>query len=174
MAHARDIVEPFFRAFYAGDTHTARRYLRDDLSFSGPAASFASADDYLRASHHVGTLVRAVETRKVFADGADVCVFYDLLTNSHDQPISVAEWYHLEDDKIASIRTIFDTGPFLMTGPEEPPDSAVDPVCHMAVARASAPATRSAAETTYYFCSPGCAAAFDAGPERYTTASARP
>jgi SnoaL-like domain len=100
MAHARDVVEQFFHAFYTGDTQTARRYLCDDMSCSGPAASFASADDYLRASRHVGAMVRAVETRKVFVDRADVCVFYDLLTNGRNQPTSVAEWYHVQGGKI--------------------------------------------------------------------------
>jgi YHS domain-containing protein len=173
MGNARDIVEQFFRAFYAGQTQTARRFLRDDLRFSGPAASFASADEYLRASEHVASMVRAVETRKVFADGADVCVFYDLLTNGLDRPTAVAEWYHLADDKIASIHTIFDTGPFMMRDAEQPQDGAIDPVCHMAVARASAPASRSYAGAVYFFCSSGCAAAFDAQPERYAVSSSR-
>jgi Cu+-exporting ATPase len=170
MSNAREIVERFVDALYAGQSQTARRFLRDDLRFSGPAASFASAEAYLRASHHVAAMVRAVETRKVFVDGADVCVFYDLLADGLDQPISIAEWYHLEGEVIASIRTIFDTGPFMARGAEQPADAAIDPVCHMAVARASAPASRSYAGAVYVFCSSGCAAAFDAQPEQYAAA----
>jgi hypothetical protein len=38
MTHPREVVEHFIRSFFAGDTETARRYLRDDVSFTGPVA----------------------------------------------------------------------------------------------------------------------------------------
>ena len=44
----------------------------------------------------------------------------------------------------------------------------VDPVCGMSVDPTNAAATREHNGSTYYFCSPGCAAAFDADPERYS------
>lgn len=81
MADPRDIVERFVGAFYGGDAPTARRYLADDLSFVGPGATFSAADDFLRASAHVAPGVRAVERRKVFVDGQDVCVVHDLVLN---------------------------------------------------------------------------------------------
>ncbi|OJV84618.1 MAG: copper-translocating P-type ATPase [Cellulomonas sp. 73-92] len=43
----------------------------------------------------------------------------------------------------------------------------VDPVCGMSVDPASAAATREHDGTTFSFCSPGCAAAFDADPHTY-------
>jgi P-type Cu+ transporter len=49
----------------------------------------------------------------------------------------------------------------------------VDPVCGMTITTAAAAATRRVGDTTYYFCSTGCAATFDADPGRYT-ASAEP
>ncbi len=45
-----------------------------------------------------------------------------------------------------------------------------DPVCGMTVNPETAAAYRDADGQRYYFCSPGCAAAFDADPDRYTTA----
>jgi Cu+-exporting ATPase len=50
--------------------------------------------------------------------------------------------------------------------------TAVDPVCGMTVTPDSAAASREHDGTTYYFCSTHCAAAFDAEPQRYTTAPA--
>jgi Cu+-exporting ATPase len=45
--------------------------------------------------------------------------------------------------------------------------TAIDPVCGMTVDPAHAAATREHDGVTFYFCSPGCAAAFDADPHKY-------
>jgi YHS domain-containing protein len=44
---------------------------------------------------------------------------------------------------------------------------AIDPVCKMEVDEKSAAATSEYMGQTYYFCSPGCKAAFDKNPEKY-------
>lgn len=44
---------------------------------------------------------------------------------------------------------------------------AIDPVCKMQVDEASAAATSQYKGETYYFCAPGCKAAFDKDPEKY-------
>jgi YHS domain-containing protein len=119
--------------------------------------------------------VTGVETRKVFADGADVCILYELRLEGPVASAPVAEWCRLDGDKIVSIRTILDSAPF--TGgarpppPERPGETAVDPVCHMTVERGAAAATRRHGGTTYSFCSPVCAEAFERAPERYLAAS---
>jgi P-type Cu+ transporter len=48
-----------------------------------------------------------------------------------------------------------------------------DPVCGMQVDPATAAVHRDSGTGTVYFCSGGCVAAFDADPDRYTTAAAR-
>jgi len=47
----------------------------------------------------------------------------------------------------------------------------MDPVCGMQVDPAAAAARRDTAAGAVYFCSTGCAAAFDAEPQRYATRS---
>jgi len=49
---------------------------------------------------------------------------------------------------------------------------AIDPVCGMDVEPATAPEHRDTGFSAAYFCSPDCAAAFDADPGRYTVAAA--
>jgi Cu+-exporting ATPase len=51
--------------------------------------------------------------------------------------------------------------------------TAVDPVCHMKVDPKKAAATRIHAGKTYYFCSTGCAKAFEGDPKRYVSAGAQ-
>jgi Cu+-exporting ATPase len=53
------------------------------------------------------------------------------------------------------------------------PAAAVDPVCGMTVDPDTAAATRTVGTSTYYFCSPHCAASFDADPDRYTSSAIR-
>jgi MerR family transcriptional regulator, copper efflux regulator len=171
MATARDVVEQYLNAFYSPNHQTARRYLADDFSFSGPAASFSSPDEFLKVSGHVSHGVRAVQQRKVFVDGPDVCVFYELVLNHRVGTMPIAEWYHLSGDKISSIRLIMDTGPFTARRPVRSEDTAVDPVCRMELEKASATTTRSHDGTTYYFCNPGCAVAFEEQPGKYLSLS---
>ena len=167
MTHPREVVEHFMRAFYAGDTETARRYVCDDMSFAGPAATFTSADDYLSTSAHVASMLRTIQIQRIFEDDSDVCVFSMLETHAFNHPMLVADWYHLKEDRNASIQTVFDTGPFASGSGEHKQDSAVDPVCHMNVDTDERSLTRTWANSTYHFCSEGCARAFANNPDRY-------
>jgi len=44
---------------------------------------------------------------------------------------------------------------------------AIDPVCNMTVDPKTAPARSEYKGKTYYFCAPGCKAAFDKDPDKY-------
>ena len=166
MTQIQYIVEQFLAALYAGDVRTARRYLADQFSFVGPAAHFTDPDQYLRATEHAARAVRGLDRHKVFIDGQDVCMFYDLrIDHEAVESVAVAEWYRVEDDRIAFIRTILDTAPFISAPAAA--DGAVDPVCNMAVSKVSASTTRTFGGQTYYFCSVGCAEAFESEPSRF-------
>jgi Cu+-exporting ATPase len=165
---AVEVVRRYSAAFYAGDREAARRCLAPDFVFVGPSATFRGADAFLRASGHVAPGVRGVEQHKIFVDGDDVCVIYDLLVAHRVERITVAEWFRLQDGVIRSIRMIFDTHPFFRASTNA---TVEDPVCHMRVDPASAAATRVHAGTTYSFCSEGCAEAFERAPETYLEGS---
>jgi YHS domain-containing protein len=172
MTDARDIVERYFGAFHRGESQTARRYLADSLLFSAPAATITGADAYLSACEHAIRVIRGVESRKVFVDGPDVCIFYDVLVDHPVGVIPTASWFHLDGDKISAIRTILDTAPFARGVGERPRETSFDLVCGMPVPQGSAAPTRTHRGTPYYFCSSACAEAFEADPEKYL-ASAR-
>ena len=58
--------------------------------------------------------------------------------------------------------------PAAAPGPTTPaPRPVTDPVCGMTVDPGTAPARRGTGPDAAYFCSAGCAAAFDADPGRY-------
>jgi len=111
MADAATVAEDFFDAWTGKDFDRARTLLHDDVSFQGPIESFSDADSYLASLRHLSGIVQGADKQKVFVDGDDVCVIYDLKTAP--VPSSrTCEWYHVRDGKIASVRVIFDARPF--------------------------------------------------------------
>jgi YHS domain-containing protein/limonene-1,2-epoxide hydrolase len=171
MTEARDVVERFLATYYRGDAAGARRYLADDLAYAGPGAAFATGDAYLRASAHAMGAMQGAEAHRIFVDGPDVAVFHDLRLDHPAGAIAVASWFRVEDGRIAAIRTVFDTAPFAAGGGAPPAETAIDPVCGMAVPTGAPAAVRRHAGTRYSFCNPRCAAAFEREPERYLGSS---
>jgi ketosteroid isomerase-like protein len=111
MPTTAQVAETFFAAWTSKDFDRARSLLHDDLSFQGPIDTFRDADSYLHAIQDLGQIITGIHRHKVFVDGDDVCVIYDLKTAP--VPSSpVAEWYHVRNGKIASIRVVFDARPF--------------------------------------------------------------
>jgi len=109
---AKAIADWFFQAWTKGDFDTARRLVHDDVSFAGPIDRFDNADAYIGSLRGLAQIVKAAEEQKVFADGNDVCIIYDLVTNTPAGSAPVAEWYHVRDGKISAVRVIFDARPF--------------------------------------------------------------
>jgi ketosteroid isomerase-like protein len=108
----KTVADRFFKAWTTGDFDTARSLLHDDVSFSGPIDRFDNADAYLGALRGLSQIVKGAEEQKVFVDGDDVCVIYDLVTNTPAGTAPTAEWYHLRDGKISAVRVYFDARPF--------------------------------------------------------------
>jgi ketosteroid isomerase-like protein len=111
MSEAAQVAEAFLDAWTSKDFDHARQLLHDDLSFDGPIDRFTDADSYLRAVEGLSQIVTGIDKRKVFADGDDVCVIYDM----HTGPVPdarIAEWYTVRDGRIAAISAVFDARPF--------------------------------------------------------------
>ena len=112
MSGARDVVTGFQAAMGKDDWAGARRHLADKFQFVGPFESLSNPDDYLTALRRLHPIVERVDVKKVFVDGDDVCVLYDLVTNSPAGTAFIAEWHHVHAGKIDAIRVVFDARPF--------------------------------------------------------------
>jgi hypothetical protein len=111
MADAGQVAEEFVSAWTHGQFEQARALLRDDVSFEGPFESFADADTYLASLRQLSAIVETAQAQRVFVDGDDACVIYDLKTTV--VPTSrVCEWFRVRDGRIASISVVFDPRPF--------------------------------------------------------------
>jgi ketosteroid isomerase-like protein len=94
-------------AWSSGDFATARSLLRDDVTFVGPLGTAGGVEAYMSGLVELAQNVTRAEPRKVLADGADVCIMYDLVTNSAGA-VPTSDWYHVEDGKIDSVHAYFD------------------------------------------------------------------
>jgi len=111
MADARQVAEGFLDAWTGKDFERARGLLHDDVPLAGPTDRFSDADGYLASLRQLSGIVTGAEQRKVFVDGDDVCVIYDLKTAP--VPSSrICEWCQVRGGRIASVSVVFDARPF--------------------------------------------------------------
>jgi len=112
MPTAAETVQRFKQYLGKGDVAQARRLLADDLSFQGPFDTFTSPEPYLEALGKLHHIVERVDVKKMFVDGQDVCLLYDLVTKTPAGTAFVAEWHQVQDGTIHAIRVVFDARPF--------------------------------------------------------------
>lgn len=112
MGEAAAVVEEFFDAWTGKDFDRARSLLHDEgFRFDGPIDTFDDAESYLGSLRQLSEVVTGAQRLKVFEDGGDVCVIYELRT----QPVPssrIAEWYRVSDRRIKSMVVLFDARPF--------------------------------------------------------------
>jgi limonene-1,2-epoxide hydrolase len=108
MNEPREVVLSYIRALDGQDYDNARRHLNDEVRVKGPAGEMFSKPkefiDMLRSYHG------KYDLKKVFTDGNDVCLLYDLKTPQ--ATVFMCSWYQVNDGRIMSIQTVFDPRPF--------------------------------------------------------------
>lgn len=98
-------------AWSSGDLETTRSLLDDDVSFTGPLGATDGADAYIEGIQGMVKIVESTEQHRVFGEGEDVCIVYDLVTHAPPARVPTAGWYLVRDGRIVSIRAFFDPRP---------------------------------------------------------------
>jgi ketosteroid isomerase-like protein len=111
-ADARSVATTLLRAWTSGDFATTRSLIHDDVTFVGPLGVTEGADDYMRGLQGFARMVKGAEQRQVIAEGDDVCIIYDLITDTPAGAIPTAGWYRVRDGRVSSLRVFFDARPF--------------------------------------------------------------
>ena len=109
---AKDVVLSYQRALGNQDYKAARSYMADQFSFQGPLATHDKPEGLLKDLEQLHHIVKGVEMKKIFVDGDDVCLLYNLITSNAPLKSFTAQWYHVQGGKIASLRVVFDARPF--------------------------------------------------------------
>jgi SnoaL-like protein len=107
-AEAKEVVLSYIRALDRQEYDAAQGYLLDGIRIKGPAGeSFGKPKEFIDMLR----MYRGkYDVKKVFADGDDVCLLYNLATPA--ATIFMCSWYQVKDGKIVSIQTVFDPRPF--------------------------------------------------------------
>jgi limonene-1,2-epoxide hydrolase len=99
--------ETYFAAWRANDFDRLQSVLADEVEFSGPLAQIKGAAECRRGIERMSEITTEIAIQKMFIDGADVLTWFDLHTTLAP-PTPVANWSHIEDGKMTSIRVTFD------------------------------------------------------------------
>jgi len=110
--NAKEIVMEYLQVLIERrDFKAARSYLKDNVSYVSPLNSFDGVEPYLKYNESLH--LPKPEIKKIFADGDDVCMFYEMTLTTPPVTFPVSFWAHVDDGKISSIRLIFDPRPFI-------------------------------------------------------------
>jgi SnoaL-like domain len=108
---AKEIVMEYLQAAERRDFQSARGYLKDNISYLSPLNSFDRAEPYLK--YFESLHLPKFDIKKIFTDGDDVCLLYEVILTTPPATVFVSFWAHVDGGKISSIRLVFDPRPFL-------------------------------------------------------------
>lgn len=103
----KTIAATYFQAWEAADVKRLRAILADDVTFSGPLAQVAGADEYADSIRGLFQATEKVVVHKVWVDGDDVLTWFDLHMPGVP-PAPVAQWCHVRDGKVTRVQVTFD------------------------------------------------------------------
>jgi len=112
MSTPTDLVNGFIGALGRRDFLAARKLLASDFVFRGPFDTFRDPESYLEALKKLYPIVKRVKPQKLFTDGDDACLLYEMETNTPIGTAFVCEWFKIRGEAIISIRAVFDARPF--------------------------------------------------------------
>jgi hypothetical protein len=107
-ASSKQTVLSFIKALNEEDFEEARKFLSDDMKFVGVMGTRDGADIYI---NDMEKMKFKFDIKKAFADGNDVCLFYDINMSGHK--IFSSGWYHIEHHQIKWFKVLFDPRPLL-------------------------------------------------------------
>lgn len=121
MTHDNDpksIALAYIEACGQRDLDAVAHLLDPDVRFAGPGNALTGAASYLAVLGRLGPIWKRSDVKHTFADGADVCVIYDLVTNTAAGAVPIVEWLKISRGRVASVTLFFDRMTFKPAGDE--------------------------------------------------------
>jgi hypothetical protein len=109
-----EVASAYLTAFYTADFEAARALLAEDFSFHGPFVQVRGRDPFLDSAAGLKPVVRGHRLLRQWADGAEVCSWYDLdlETPVKSGSVTMSEWHTVREGKLVSGRVVFDAAAF--------------------------------------------------------------
>lgn len=109
LKKSKEIVLSFLNAMNKEDFNEAKSHLNENFTFKGPLGTRNGSEIYIS---EMKKMKFKYEIDIVFANENDVCVIYNIDMFGKDKILNCG-LYHLENDKISSLKVIFDPRPAL-------------------------------------------------------------
>jgi ketosteroid isomerase-like protein len=108
----REAVTRYYDAWQSKQGDFGDVPLADDFRFTGPVASFVTAEGYRAMAREAGPAVTSFTVRRQFADGATVCSIIDWeMAIPGVGPMTAAELLEVRDGVIVRGELIYDAEP---------------------------------------------------------------
>jgi ketosteroid isomerase-like protein len=111
MKNPEAVVLAYLEAFATKDFARLDTLIAPDLKFVGPARSFTGARELRAAAERISAVLVRNDVKRVFSDGDEVCVIYDLVTDAVGA-VHTVEWIKVTNGRIASINLFYDQLPW--------------------------------------------------------------
>lgn len=107
------VVDDYLSGVETGDFDRVRSCLADRFSYRGPLRQFDDPDAFIANVWHFGQILQRIERRKIFTDGPQVCGILNFHIHFHERrTIPVVLWAKVEDGKIVSIESFYDSADY--------------------------------------------------------------
>ena len=104
----RRVVESYFAAWTTKDVRAAHALLAGDLEFSGPTASYQSADAFLPALVKFAEMTKWARIVDLVVEGDRAALLYDCELPQPVGKLRIASFFRVEKGKIRVYETLFD------------------------------------------------------------------
>jgi ketosteroid isomerase-like protein len=104
----RSVVERYFTAWTTKDVRAAHALLAADLAFSGPTASYQSADAFWPALVKFAEMTKAARVVDLVVEGDRAALLYDCELPQPIGTLKIASFFRVENGKIRTYETQFD------------------------------------------------------------------
>jgi ketosteroid isomerase-like protein len=103
-----DVVSSYYEAWMAGEGDFSQVPLAPDFAFTGPVASFDTAEGFRQMAAQAGPLVTRFTVRRQFTHGDTVCSIIDWEMALPVAPMTSAELLQVRDGQIVRGELIYD------------------------------------------------------------------
>ena len=109
---AMDAVNSYYDAWRAGKGDFSAVPLAPDFAFTGPVASFDTAENFRQMAAQAGPMMTRFTVRRQFADGDVVCSIIDWEMALPVAPMTAAELLTVRDGQLVTGELIYDAQEF--------------------------------------------------------------
>jgi hypothetical protein len=100
LAYVQAVSDKRFEQFSA--------FVHPDAELTGNVVSVRGATDFVKGFERLAPILLHNQVKKVFADGDEVCIIYDFITDTPAGAVPTVEWLTIQDGLIRSSWLLFD------------------------------------------------------------------